>query len=95
MLQHTKRQVKPSEVHRLTMPITALCVIYLFLVMKLRWPKNKSLYVTEIDVNAKRAHGLKQLSNVLQIKVTHIYEKSKMALTLSKIFTFYVVYNTS
>ena len=30
----------------------------------------------------------------LQIKATHIHEKSKKCLTLSEIFTFYVVYGT-
>ena len=34
------------------------------------------------------------MSNELQIKAATIYEKSKISLTLSKIFTFYVVYGT-
>ena len=41
MLQHTKRRLKLFEMYCLAMFITALCVIFL---IKLRWPKNMSLY---------------------------------------------------
>ena len=45
MFQHTRRQVELFEMHWFSMFFTALqlCVIFL---MKLRWPKNKSLYNT-------------------------------------------------
>ena len=43
MLQHTKRQAKLFEMHRFTLFITALCVIFL---MKLQWAKSKSPYDT-------------------------------------------------
>ena len=46
MLQPTKRQVELFEMHFFTMFITGFCGTFL---VKLRWPKNKSIRYSKID----------------------------------------------
>ena len=69
-----------------------MLIVFFWIVVK---GYKMSLTRHKLMLTKKESPRLKtKLSDELQIKATHIHEKSKMSLTLSEIFAFYVVYDT-